>query len=306
MYAIETNHLKKFYQTGSKKPVLALADLNLQVATGQIFGFIGPNGAGKTTTIKIITGLLYPTSGTAKIYNLPAGSIPAMRKIGYLSEIAYYYNFIEAEKLLYFYGTLKNMSRKELIFKIKEVLALVGLQEKAKVCLREFSKGMQERFGIALAILGSPDILILDEPTSGLDPIAQKEVKDIILNLKARGLTIFLSSHQLSDIERICDTVCIINKGKVLTITPMQLFLQGDKATLNLRCQSLDAQLENALKDQPIAWQKAGEYLILQAREAELSSIIDFVHSKGGQVVEVSHEKMGLEEAFYKLIKEGA
>lgn len=233
MPAILTENLKKTYPgSGRNSKVQALWDLNLRVARGEVYGFIGPNGAGKTTAIKLLMGLISPSGGAAFIFGEAAGSIRAKRQIGYLSELAYYYDFMEVGKLLHFYGSFYGISRLDREKRIGEILALVGLSGKKEAKLRELSKGMLQRFGIAQALISNPPLLVLDEPTSGLDPIGQKEIKDIIMRLKERGITIFFSSHKLTEVEHICDTIGIIHLGKMVASGPLSSFLKADSPTL--------------------------------------------------------------------------
>jgi len=221
------NLVKTFHPTSSrsKEPIKALQGLNLKVAKGEIFGFIGPNGAGKTTAIKILVGLIRPTSGKALIFGEPAGSLEARRQFGYLSEISYYYPFMEAGELLDYYARLFDLDFQTREQRIKLVLEEVGLAEWRNQRLSDFSKGMQQRFGIAQALISDPPLLILDEPTSGLDPIGQKEVKNIILKLKDKGYTIFFSSHKLTEVENICDNIGIINRGQMLLVDKLENLL---------------------------------------------------------------------------------
>jgi len=228
MDAINIENLIKTYRPVGgkvKTPVNALAGLDLKVKKGEIFGFIGPNGAGKTTAIKILVGLIRANSGSAYIFDEPAGSIKARQQLGYLSEISYYYPFMEAGDMLDYFARLSGMSSAKRKERVDEVLAEVGLKDWKQHRISGFSKGMQQRFGIAQALISDPPLLILDEPTSGLDPIGQKEVKDIILKLKNRGYTIFFSSHKLTEVEHICDTIGIINHGKMLKVDKLENLL---------------------------------------------------------------------------------
>jgi len=229
MLAINVEKLSKVYRKSSKLRINALDDFSLKVNKGEIFGFIGPNGAGKTTTIKILTGLLFQDCGKAYIFDEPAGTINAKSKLGFLPEISNYYNFLEADKLLSFYGSLYNLKGSDLKFRVSEVLSLVNLEKDRSKKLKEFSKGMMQRFGIAQAIIAEPELLIFDELTSGLDPIGQHEVMKIILMLKEKGKTIFFSSHRLTEVDRICDTVGIISKGKLLRYGKISEVFSGAK-----------------------------------------------------------------------------
>lgn len=215
MLAISAGSVYKSYKF-KNKTIKALENLNLEVNEGDIFGFIGPNGAGKTTAIKIFTGLLFKDSGDVLIFGKNAGTLAAKKHIGFLPEISYYYKFSEGADLLSFYASLQGLTGSALKKRVNEVLDIVGLAEFKNLKLKDYSKGMLQKFGIAQAIVGDPKLLILDELTSGLDPIAQHEVMDILRNLKNTGKTIFFSSHRLSEVESICDKVGILHKGKLV------------------------------------------------------------------------------------------
>ncbi len=307
VHAIETINLSKTYKSGKKK-LDALMNLNLQVDEGDVFGFIGPNGAGKTTTIKTLIGLITATSGEALLFGEPAGTVKSKSRIGYLSEIAYYYNFMEAENLLHYYGALRGISREERKKQIKENLEIVGLQDRTRTKLKEFSKGMLQRFGIALALIGNPPLLILDEPTSGLDPIGQKEVKDVILRLKSRGITIFFSSHHLTEVERICDRIGIIHRGTMLECGPVSQFLQQDKGLFTIRCIIDNASLIEKLREKAMSIEKDSaddKITRISCMENELSSLIGNIIQGEGKILGVVSGPGDLEEIFFHVIKKG-
>lgn len=243
MKAIYTENLCKTYKAGVKT-IKALDNLNLEVNAGDIFGFIGQNGAGKTTAIKIFTGLIYKDSGQAEVFDNPAGSIEAKRRIGFLPEVSYYYKFLEARDLLSFYASLQGLSGKKLTKRVDETLELVKLSDFKKLKLKEYSKGMLQKFGIAQSMVGDPEILILDELTSGLDPIAQHEVMDILKNLKTSGKTIFFSSHRLSEVESICDKVGILHKGKLIK--------HGNINDIFSKTETLEKQFYDMISDQRV------------------------------------------------------
>lgn len=273
-----------------------------------MFGFIGPNGAGKTTTIKTLIGLITATSGDALLFGEPAGTVKAKSKIGYLSEIAYYYNFMEAENLLHYYGALRGISREERKKRIKENLEIVGLDDRARTKLKEFSKGMLQRFGIALAMIGNPPLLILDEPTSGLDPIGQKEVKDVILRLKSRGITIFFSSHHLTEVERICDRLGIISRGTMLECGPVSQFLQQDKGIFTIRAVLEEQGLIEKIREKAISVEKDSaddKITRISVPEGGLSSVVSDLIQGGGRILEVVSGPGDLEEIFFNAIKKG-
>ncbi|MBI2870729.1 MAG: ABC transporter ATP-binding protein [Candidatus Omnitrophica bacterium] len=195
---------------------VALDGLSLKVREGEIFGFLGPNGAGKTTTIKVLLGLVYGESGTVRVHGLSPTDCGARRRIGYLPEEAAYYRFLTPLEILRFYGALFRIPRRVLNDRIADLLRLVGLAEVARRPLATFSKGMVQKVGLAQALVNDPDTLILDEPTSGLDPLSRMELRRLLLDLKSRGKTLFVSSHELSEIELICDEVAIIRSGRMV------------------------------------------------------------------------------------------
>ena len=210
---IQTRALRKIYR-GAK--VAAVESLDLQVAAGQVFGFLGPNGAGKTTTIGMLLGNVFPTSGTATVLGKPIGERETRRHIGYLPEKFQFHEFLTATEFLDTHGQLYGMSGADRRRRIPEVLEIVGLLPRAGDKLGAFSKGMQQRAGLAQAILHEPRLVILDEPTSALDPLGRRAVRDIVLYLKNRGTTVLLNSHLLSEIELTCDTVAIIKHGQIV------------------------------------------------------------------------------------------
>ncbi len=217
MIAIETINLEKTYAVGfwRKKPRVALRPLNLTVEEGEVFGFLGPNGAGKTTTLKLLMGLVFPTSGTARILGKEIHEPEIKAQIGFLPEQPYFYDYLTAHELLEYYGRLSGVEPKGLNRKIEALLQRVGLNDAARVQLRKFSKGMLQRVGLAQAILHDPKVVFLDEPMSGLDPMGRREVRDLMEELKQQGKTVFFSTHILSDAEALCDRVAVIHQGEL-------------------------------------------------------------------------------------------
>ena len=217
MRAIEIVGLEKIYNTGfwRKRSKPALRPLNLAVEEGEIFGFLGPNGAGKTTTLKILMGLVFPTAGSARILGLELDDPGMKTQIGFLPEQPYFYDHLTAQELLQYYGQLSGVDPKQLSRRVEAVLEQVKLSNSGNIQLRKFSKGMLQRVGIAQAILHEPKVVFLDEPMSGLDPMGRREVRGLIEDLKARGKTVFFSTHILSDAEALCDRVGIIHQGEL-------------------------------------------------------------------------------------------
>ncbi len=205
---------REFRQTSK----IALGGLDLAVNVGEVFGFLGPNGAGKTTTINVLLGFVPPTSGAAYLFGIDVRQPIARQRIGYLPEMTYYYKFLTAEELLRFYARIFGLSRMETDQRIDRLLKLVELDGAGKRPIKFYSKGMQQRAGLAQALINNPDLLILDEPTSGLDPLGRMKVREIIQRLKNEGKTVFFSSHELGEVETVCDRVAIIHQGELKTV----------------------------------------------------------------------------------------
>jgi ABC-2 type transport system ATP-binding protein len=218
MAAIRIERLTKDFTVGfwKKRPYRALDDLTLEVAQGETFGFLGPNGAGKTTTLKLLMQLIYPTSGRAEILGQPAGSVGVKWRIGYLPESPYFYDYLTAEELLIYFATLFGYGPAERRQRVSQLLDQVGIGAERRLQLRKFSKGMLQRVGIAQALINDPEVVFLDEPMSGLDPLGRREVRQLILQLRDRGCTVFFSSHVLSDAEALCSRVAILAGGRLV------------------------------------------------------------------------------------------
>ena len=200
---------------GGPRPKVAVAGLNLTVNAGEVFGFLGPNGAGKTTTMNVLLGFVNATAGAAALFGVNVREPIARKRIGYLPEQTYYYKFLTAEEILRFYAKIFGIAKNEIEARIDAVLKLVELEHARKRQIKTYSKGMQQRVGLAQALINNPDLLILDEPTSGLDPIGRMQVRAIILRLKNEGKTVFLSSHELGEVETVCDRVAILSQGEL-------------------------------------------------------------------------------------------
>ncbi len=215
---IRFENLQVTYKSASRGqgPNQALKGLSLSVQQGETFGFLGPNGAGKTTSMNVLLGFVQPTAGAAFIFDVNVKEPVARQRIGYLPELTYYYKFLTAEELLRFYGRIFRIPRTELESRIDAVLKVVELQDVRKRLIKTYSKGMQQRIGLAQALINNPDLLILDEPTSGLDPVGRMKVRAIIQRLKNEGKSVFFSSHELGEVETVCDRVAILNKGTLV------------------------------------------------------------------------------------------
>jgi ABC-2 type transport system ATP-binding protein len=227
-YAIHTEHLTKVYKDfWGRDKVRALDNLSVSIGRGEVFGLLGPNGSGKSTTIKLLLGLIFPTRGRAFVLGHPAGATAINERVGFLPEESYLYRFLNGEETLYFYGRLFRIGRRELKRRVPELLDIVGLDAKArKRKLREYSKGMARRIGLAQALINNPDLILLDEPTTGLDPIGTREMKDLILSLKQQGKTVLLCSHLLADVQDVCDRITILFRGQMQTLGEVRQLLQ--------------------------------------------------------------------------------
>jgi ABC-2 type transport system ATP-binding protein len=213
---IETRALSKTYRDFWGRPkVRALKALDLEVKRGEVFGLLGPNGSGKTTTIKLLLGLLFPTEGQALIFGKDATDVGKNERIGYLPEESYLYRFLNAEETLDFYGRLFDIPYDQLQERIDSLIKTVGLDRARKRQLKEYSKGMTRRIGLAQALINNPELILLDEPTSGLDPIGTREMKDMILRLKDQGTTVVMCSHLLADVQDVCDRIAILHQGEL-------------------------------------------------------------------------------------------
>ncbi len=231
--AVHTEGLTKVYKDfWGRDKVRALDNLNLTIRRGEVFGLLGPNGSGKSTTIKLLLGLIFPSKGTASVLGYPAGDTTINEKVGFLPEESYLYRFLNGEETLKFYGRLFKIPSKVLKRRVPELLDTVGLDEKSrKRKLREYSKGMARRIGLAQALINNPDLVLLDEPTTGLDPIGTREMKDLIVSLKEQGKTVLLCSHLLADVQDVCDRITILFRGKKMVEDEVRELIQVKDVT---------------------------------------------------------------------------
>ncbi|MDX2111950.1 MAG: ABC transporter ATP-binding protein [Verrucomicrobiota bacterium] len=247
--AVQITNLGKTYILGLMGPrVVAVDAISLSIHSGEIFGLLGPNGSGKSTTLKILLGLLRPSAGTAKIFGKTGDTRGARANIGYLPESPHFYRFLTGRELLEFYGRLSGVPAEHLDKRVKEVLFIVKLEHSANRTLASYSKGMLQRIGLASAIIHDPALIILDEPTAGMDPEGVNDVGDIILELKRRDKTIILCSHALTEVEKLCDRVAIMHRGRILCEGTLDTLLShGSEVQLHLS--ALPQSLESAIRD---------------------------------------------------------
>lgn len=245
---IETRNLSKIYHDfWGRKKVHALKALDIEVRKGEVFGLLGPNGSGKSTTIKLILGLLFPTSGRVLVFDKDASETSKNERIGYLPEESYLYKFLTAEETLDFYGRLFDMSGAARKSRVEELIKLVGLQGAKHRQLREYSKGMTRRVGLAQALINDPDLILLDEPTTGLDPLGTRDMKDLILSLRDQGKTVLLCSHQLADVQDVCDRVAILHQGELKELGRVADLLKVQDVT-EIHTKRLSAEAEAEIK----------------------------------------------------------
>jgi ABC-2 type transport system ATP-binding protein len=298
---IETNQLRKVYPGSG---VAAVDALDLVVPGGKVFGFLGPNGAGKTTTIGMLLGNVSPSGGTGTVLGKPLGDRETRRRIGYLPEKFQFHEFLTAIEFLDIHGRLYGLDGPTRKRRIPEALARVGLEKHARRKLREFSKGMQQRAGLAQAILHEPELVILDEPTSALDPLGRRAVRDIILYLKERGTTVVLNSHLLSEIERTCDTIAIVRQGRVVR--------QGTVAEITAPTSSVIVELETLTPDMretlerfgPVQVSNEGQITVALPGEQIIPDMVAAVVQAGGRFRAVTPVRESLEDAFVRVMEE--
>ncbi|MCC6177524.1 MAG: ABC transporter ATP-binding protein [Chloroflexi bacterium] len=303
--AIEARGLRKVY--GRK---VALHDLTLTVQPGEVFGFLGPNGAGKTTTIKILTGLVTATAGAASIFGRPVSDRLARQRVGYLPEHFRFHDWLTGAELLDFHGRLAGLTVDERRVRIPEVLRLVGLEGRGDEKVRGYSKGMTQRIGLAQAVLHRPDLVLLDEPSSALDPVGRREVRDLIRHLRADGVTVFLNSHLLGEVEMICDRVAIVDRGRVVREGPLAEVVGGVpelRLTLDRADRSLLAILER--HGTVVAIEPAGPErvdVLLTVDDADVApAVTRDVVGAGAALYGLVPSRRSLEDVFVSLVEGG-
>jgi ABC-2 type transport system ATP-binding protein len=299
---IEMESLTKDFQVGfwKKHPVRALDQLNLSVEKGEVFGFLGPNGAGKTTTLKILMNLIRPTGGSARVLGASVTSVSLRQRIGFLPENPYFYDYLTAEELLLYVGKLFGMRHPALGSKVAELLEKVGLQDARRLQLRKFSKGMIQRIGLAQAIINDPEVVFLDEPMSGLDPLGRRDVRQTILGLKQKGVTIFFSSHILPDVEALCDRVAILNHGRLQQLGALHDILKVKIEAHEIVLAGISADTAALLEPLCDEMTPLGERVQLRASSPQqVEAIISCALSRGAGLVSVNPVRPSLEDHFF-------
>jgi ABC-2 type transport system ATP-binding protein len=295
--AIHAMELGKRYRS-----TVALAGLSMTVERGEVFGFLGPNGAGKTTAVKLLLGLVRPSSGEAMVLGAPAGDRETRRQIGYLPELFRFQSWLTAREVLVLHCRLLRLPRSRWVSAADEALQVVGLSGRGSDRVGTFSKGMQQRLGLGVALLGEPALVVLDEPTSALDPVGRHQVRMVIRELRDRGTTVFLNTHLLAEAEHVCDRVTIISKGRSLATGTLGE-LTGRRPSVRLRVTGLPAGWW-----QPLAafghWTTEGDWLLVEDMAGTVPELVAAIVSLGGQVEAVIPERRSLEERFLELLGE--
>jgi len=306
MNVIRTSGLRKTYRTGFwMRAVEAVKGVDLEVKSGEIFGFIGPNGAGKTTTMKILTGLMLPTAGGAWVHELPVSDPQSRARLGFLPEGTFFHDYLTGREFLEFHASLLGLPRDLRRERIPQLLARVGLAGAEDRQIRRYSKGMRQRAGLAQALIGNPDLVILDEPMSGLDPLGRKDVRDVILSLRDEGKTVFFSSHILQDAEMICDQVAIILSGRIVAQGYIDELLGQEHAGAELTFESISEALYHELERQAKrAVVQGPRFLFEFDAEADAEKALDRVRASGGRVRSLVPRRRSLEDLLVEGVKQ--
>lgn len=299
---IEVTDLVVDYKIGRKRH-RAVHGISFGIEPGECVGFIGANGAGKSSTIKTLMGFIFPTSGTASVFGKPAGTVESRRRLGYLPEVALYYPFMKARELLELYGGLQGLSKADLRKRIPELLNEVGLGGRGESLIRNFSKGMQQRLGIAQAIIAEPELMIFDELSSGLDPVGRYDLRQVLLRLKKEGRTIFFSSHELSEVESLCDRVIMIHEGRIVTqSTVAELMKPLNEFELIYRLPEKAAQPQELLAFGPI--RQDDNYRLNVRNVEDYARAVAALAAVDAQVVSTSSKVLSLEQYFINLVRQ--
>jgi ABC-2 type transport system ATP-binding protein len=294
--AVHTIELSKKYRR-----TIALEGISMTVGRGEVFGFLGPNGAGKTTAVKLLLGLVRPTGGEAMVLGAPAGDVETRRKIGYLPELFRFQSWLSAREVLVLHCRLLRLPRARWGAEAGEALATVGLSDRGRDKVGAFSKGMQQRLGLGVALLGEPELVVLDEPTSALDPVGRHDVREVIRGLRERGSTVFLNTHMLEEVEHVCDRVTVIDKGRTIA-TGTLAELVGHQSSVRLQVTGLDDRWWHRF-DNFGRWSLEGDWLLVEAMQpAQVPELVRAIVGLGGDVAAVVPEHKSLEDRFLELL----
>ena len=294
--AIHTIDLRKEYRR-----TVALDALSMTVRRGEIFGFLGPNGAGKTTAVKLLLGLVHPTGGEAMVLGAPAGDVETRRRIGYLPELFRFQGWLTAREVLLLHCRLVKLPNGRWPVVVNEALATVGLSDRGDDKVGGFSKGMQQRLGLGVALLGDPELVVLDEPTSALDPVGRHHVREIIGALRSRGTTVFLNTHLLEEVEHVCDRAAVIDKGQTIA-TGTLAELVGKQSSVRLQVSGLEGRWWDGLRGFGTWTAEGGWFAVTGIESADVPDLVQAVVDLGGRIGAVVPEHKSLEDRFLELL----
>ncbi len=304
--AIKITELSKFFRSGlaGSHGVQALAGVSMEVNKGEVFGLLGPNGAGKTTLVKILLGSLRATSGTARLNNIEISNPAARNSVGYLPENHRFPSYMTGRQLLKAFGGMAGMSGEHIKSHTDRLLETVRMTEWDNTKIKKYSKGMMQRVGLAQALLNDPDIIFLDEPTDGVDPIGRREIRDVLLELKKEGKTVFLNSHLLSEVESVCDRVAILDRGKLLKIGPAKGLIETIP-TFRFNTHALSPEVAAKLGEAFAHIKIDGNSITASFEDArQVNYLIDFLRQNQVEIMGIIPEKISLEDSFMQLIRE--
>jgi ABC-2 type transport system ATP-binding protein len=301
--AISISGARKVYETrmGLSKRI-AVDDVTFEVMPGTIHGLLGPNGAGKTTTLKMLIGLARPTAGDFRILGEPSRSPKGRARLGFLPEQPYFPPQLTGEQAMRLYGRLAAAPETELKSRTAELLATVGLEGRGDSRLSAYSRGMLQRLGVAQALIGDPDVVVLDEPASGLDPVGQRDMRNLMLSLRERGVTVLLSSHQLSEVEAVCDRVTILNRGTVAAEGPLADLLNVHGRT-SVRATGLSGGLPKAVAALTDDVAVSGGMSVFSVPDESVRQVVDALDDAGGSIVSITPKRESLEDYFSRLLE---
>jgi ABC-2 type transport system ATP-binding protein len=304
---IKIEHLTKvFVSNWRRRKIRAVDDLNLEIGPGEIYGFLGPNGAGKTTVLKLILGLLFPTSGRSMILGQDSRRLEFRGAVGFLPENPYFYDYLTGWEFLDFYGRLFGLPAGLRRERIARLLPLVDLERAADLRLGKYSKGMLQRIGMAQALINDPRLLILDEPQSGLDPAGRRQIRDLIVKLRAEGKTVFFSSHILTDAEMICDRVGIIHRGRLVASGRLDQLLEAQVRAVELQADGLSQAGRDEIRRLAAAFLESGQRIqfILPGGEGQVPEVLRLIAESGGRLISLVPHRETLEDVFLREVGE--
>ncbi len=306
MSVIVTRGLSKTYHSGffGRQHIYALAPTSISIEKGEIFGLLGPNGAGKTTFIKLLIGIIFPSSGDAELLGHQISDYSIKEKIGYLPENHRYPAYLTGEQVLSFFGTLSGLNKSELQPRIKELLKLVDMTQWGRTKIKKYSKGMLQRIGLAQALLNDPEIVFLDEPTDGVDPIGRKDIRDVLRRIRDEGKTVFLNSHLLSEVELISDRVGILNKGVLIKTGSIDALTRTPEEYIIKTSTPISSEIKMEFRTKSLMLTERDHDIFLRAGNVEhLNQAIDILRTRGMQIESIIPHRTSLEESFISLIK---